>query len=112
MHLAWEYSGPSDPTRESPEEIPDSSLERYLREMFQDYSSWAVPESVTVYDLSVPHPQVSYPVTFLQLIFVFCQILMSIAFFSAGTGRVLVGIPSPEWNRDQRGPSQCQSACR
>ena len=65
VYPAWEYSGPSDPTRESPEEIPDSTLERYLREMFQDYSSWVVPESVTVYDLSVPRPQVSYPTIFL-----------------------------------------------
>jgi len=65
VHPAWEYSGPSDPTRESPEEIPDSTLERYLREMFQDYSSWVVPESVTMYDLSVPRPQVSYSTTFL-----------------------------------------------
>ena len=59
VHPAWEYSGLSDPTREYPEEIPGPTLERYLREMFQDYSTWAVPESVTVYDLVTPRPQVS-----------------------------------------------------
>ena len=59
VHPAWEYSGPSDPTQERPEEIPRATLERCLREMFHDYSTWAVPESVTVYDLATPRPQVS-----------------------------------------------------
>ena len=65
VHPVFDYSGLSDLTQECPEEISESTLERYLREMFQDYSSWVVPESVTMYDLSVPRPQVSYSTTFL-----------------------------------------------
>ena len=90
VHPAWEYSGPTDPTRERSEEISESTLERYLREMFQDYSSWVMPKSVTVYDLSVPCPQVSYLIVFLNSIFVFRRILMFIVYFFAGNDSILV----------------------
>ena len=39
IHPAWEYSGPTDPTREVADEIPPSVMERCLRDMFQDYGT-------------------------------------------------------------------------
>ena len=39
VHPAWEYSDPSDPTREVADEIPPSVMERCLRELFQDCST-------------------------------------------------------------------------
>ena len=59
VHPAWEYSGPSDPTREVPEEISGAALERCLREMFHDHSTWVVPESMTIFDLAPPRSQVN-----------------------------------------------------
>ena len=65
VHPAWEYSGPSDPTREVENVIPISVLTRCLHEMFEDSSTWQVPNAVKIHNLSLPRDPVSIQHTFL-----------------------------------------------